>query len=262
MWTSRRAPALVSALMVGLVGCGGSMPPPTRSDAASAAPEAPTRASEAAPIQPTPDRSARGSSLDRIMRAHFEEALMIRQAVIAGTPERAAEPASALAHARDMDQLPEGWRGFVERMQEVASRLEDSVLISRAASATADLGVACGMCHQQRGGPLASTERAPAEGTTLDSRMQRHVWATERLWEGLYVPSDDAWNLGAAALSAAPFPSEVLNEGGVYARTAAADLARLVGKASERRTLLDRASLYAELLLTCGSCHRATRVTH
>lgn len=196
------------------------------------------------------------------MQGHFEEALQIRQAVIAGTPEKAAEPASALAHARDLDQLPEGWRGFVERMQEVALRLEDSSLVSRAATATADLGVACGMCHQQRGGPRASSEPAPAEGASLASRMQRHAWAAERLWEGIYVPSDDAWSAGAEALSASPFPNEVLTDGDVYVRTAALEFSRLVGKASERRTLLDRAGLYADLLWTCGSCHRALRVAH
>src|SRR6185295_1100568 len=123
------------------------------------------------------------------------------------------------------------WRGFVERMQEVAGRIKDSTLISRAAAATADLGVSCGLCHQQRGGPRASKETDPGEGTSVESRMRRHVWATERLWEGLYVPSDDAWNAGAQALSTAPFPSELLKDGGVYARTAAADFARLVVKA-------------------------------
>jgi hypothetical protein len=92
--------------------------------------------------------------------------------------------------------------------------------------------------------------------------MQRHAWATERLWEGLYVPSDEAWDAGAKALSAAPFPSDVLKQGGTYARTAAADFARLVVKAPAKRTPLDRAGLYAELLLTCGSCHRAMRAAH
>jgi hypothetical protein len=194
------------------------------------------------------------------MQAHFKDALLIRQAVIAGTPENAAEPARALTHIQEADRLPESWRGFVDRMQEVAGRIQESTLVSRAAAATADLGVSCGLCHQQRGGPHASKEPAPAEGTTIESRMRRHAWATERLWEGLYVPSDDAWDAGAKALGAAPFPSEVLKQGGVYGRTAARDFARLVVKAPAKRTPRDRAELYAGLLLTCGSCHRAMNV--
>jgi hypothetical protein len=260
----------VWAVMAGLISCGGATPPPAPPETAISpepTPAALAPVSEPAPLEQgdkAPEKPAvprDGASLDRIMQAHFKDALLIRQAVIAGTPENAAEPALALTHVQDAEHLPESWRGFVERMQEVAGRIKDSTLVSRAAAATADLGVSCGLCHQQRGGPQASKEPAPAEGTTIESRMQRHAWATERLWEGLYVPSDDAWNAGARALSAAPFPSEVLNNGGVHARSAAGDFARLVVKAPAKQTPRDRAGLYAELLLTCGACHQAMKAT-
>jgi hypothetical protein len=271
MRVSRPKLAFVWAVMTGLVGCGGSTPPPAPPEATVSpepAPATSTAASESAPTEQKPaapekpDVPPAGAPLERIMQAHFKDALLIRQAVIAGKPEDAVDPAFALTRTGDLDHLPEGWRGFVERMQEVAGRIKDSTLVSRAAAATADLGVSCGMCHQQRGGPQASKEPAPAEGTTVESRMQRHVWATERLWEGLYVPSDDAWNAGARALSSAPFPSQVLKDGGVYARSAAGDFARLVAKAPAKRIPRDRAELYAELLLTCGSCHQAIKATH
>ena len=89
--------------------------------------------------------------------------------------------------------------------------------------------------------------------------MKRHAWASERLWEALAVPSDDAWNAGAKALSSDPFPQEVLKDGGVEARSAASDFAKLVAKAPAKKTTKDRAALYAELLVTCGTCHHATR---
>lgn len=44
-----------------------------------------------------PDMPRPGASVDRVMRAHFHDALLIREAVIAGTPERAANPATVLA---------------------------------------------------------------------------------------------------------------------------------------------------------------------
>jgi len=191
------------------------------------------------------------------MQAHFTDALLIRRAVIAGTPEQAASPAEALAKAANLDALPAGWRPFVERMQQIARRITDSTSASQAAAATADLGVACGDCHRQRGGPKASTEPPPAEGTALADRMQRHVWATERLWEGLTVPSSEAWTKGANALSTTPFPAELLKQGGVHSRSAAGDFARLVGKAPTKKKVEERAALYAELLVTCGGCHRA-----
>jgi mono/diheme cytochrome c family protein len=191
------------------------------------------------------------------MQAHFTDALLIRKAVIAGKPEQAAAPAEALAKAENLDNLPAGWRQFVEQMQQSARRITDSTSAAQAAAATADLGVACGNCHLQRGGPEASSAPPPAEGTALTDRMQRHVWATERLWEGLTVPSSKAWDAGAKALSTSPFPAEILKQGGVHSRAAAGDFAKLVVKAPTRKTVEGRAALYAELLVVCGGCHRA-----
>lgn len=191
------------------------------------------------------------------MRAHFTDALLIRKAVIAGTPERAAEPAEALAKAENLDDVPASWRASLARMQQVAARINNSTSAAQAAAATADLGVACGECHQKLGGPNAWSGPPPPEGTALVERMQRHAWATERLWEGLTVPSGDAWNAGAKALSASPFPAEVLKQGGVHGRSVAGDFAKLVVKAPTKKTVEERATLYAELLVTCGGCHRA-----
>lgn len=263
--------ALWLALSAGLVGCGGSAPPPAPPETApppAAAPAEPAAAPEPAPAeptvdaQPTPDNPPMGSSVERIMQAHFKDALLIRQAVIAGKPEEAANPATVISHIRDLDKLPEGWQPFVERMQQTAQRITDSTNAAQTAAAAADLGVSCGMCHQQlKGGPKPSSEPAPAEGTTVAARMARHAWATERLWEGLSVPSNDAWNAGAKALSTDPFPKEVLKDGGVHARSAAGDFVKIVAKAPTKKTAEERAALYAELLVTCGTCHRAVKST-
>jgi cytochrome c553 len=200
-----------------------------------------------------------GSNLDRVMRAHFKDALLIREAVIAGTPEQAANPATVLALIEDLDTLPPGWRDFVARMQQDARRITDSTSSAQAAAAAADLGVACGLCHQQHGGPKAAVESPPTEGTQLEARMKRHVWAADRLWEGLMIPSNDAWIAGTKALSTSPFPPEVLKEGGVNARSAASEFAKIVGRAPTKKKLEERAALYAELLVTCGNCHRAMK---
>jgi hypothetical protein len=191
------------------------------------------------------------------MQAHFTDALLIRKAVIAGTPQQAAAPAEALAKAENLDNLPAGWAQFVEPMQQTARRITDGTSAAQIAAATADLGVACGKCHLQRGGPKAWSAPPPTPGTTLTDRMQRHVWATERLWEGLTIPSSKAWDAGAKALSTEPFPAEILNRGGVHVRSAASDFAKLVVKAPTSKTVEERATLYAELLLVCGGCHRA-----
>lgn len=256
-----------------LMGCGSATqtagPPPTpespRATEAAKSSASPSPAPSAEPVavgrepggDTKPDSPPPGASHTRLMHAHFTNALLIRKAVIAGTPERAGEPAEALAKAENPKDLPAAWRESLERMQQIAGHINDSTNAAQAAAATADLGVACGGCHQSLGGPKASSEPPPPEGTSLSQRMQRHTWATERLWEGLTVPSSDAWNAGAKALSGNPFPDEVLKRGGVHARSAAGDLAKLVVKAPGKKTPAERAALYAELLVTCGGCHRA-----
>jgi hypothetical protein len=265
--------AAVLGLVAGLGNCGGAAPPRASSaPPQSAAPAEPARTDPAkdpaAPAEPgpvgqrtdevtTPDTPPPGASTGRLMQAHFTDALLIRKAVIAGTPERASRPAEALANAENLDDLPPGWRQFVEQMQQIARRINDSTSSAQAAGATADLGVTCGGCHVQRGGPKASSTPAPPEGQALAERMQRHAWATERLWEGLTVPSSEAWDAGAKVLSSSPFSAQTLPRGGMRARSAASDFAKLVAKAPSKKTVEARAALYAELLVVCGGCHRA-----
>lgn len=267
--------AAMLGLTAGLGSCGSAKPspaspPPAAAPTTAAArttaetakpPQAAAPVGQGAGANPKPDAPPPGASTDRVMRAHFADALLIRKAVIAGTPERAAEPAEFLANAQQLADIPASWRPSLERMQQVAGRINNSTSAAQAAGATADLGVACGECHQRLGGPKASNEAPPPEGTALVERMQRHVWATERLWEGLTVPSGEAWNAGAKALSASPFPAEVLKQGGVHGRSAAGDFTKLVVKAPSKKTVEERAALYAELLVTCGGCHRAINET-
>ncbi len=266
--------AVGSVVIAGFVACGGSQPPPA--PASSAPPSAdnsqpaevtPPEAAETAPGEPAadepekpaeqPDVPPEGATVDRIMQAHFKDALLIREAVIDGRPEDAVDPAYVIANIQDLDKLPAGWQSFVEHMQATARRLSNSTTAAAAAGAAADLGVSCGLCHQRHGGPKVSTEPPPPKGDTMESRMQHHVWATERLWEGLAIPSSEAWNKGANALSTEPFPAQLLKEGGVDVRSAAKDFEKLVAKAPAKKTAQERAGLYAELLVTCGTCHAA-----
>ena len=131
--------------------------------------------------------------------------------------------------------------------------------IPAAAAAIADIGIACGACHKVAGGPTAKADAPPSTDATLASRMRRHVWATDRLWEGIIVPSDASWKAGAAALSGEPFPKEVLDRGDVHARGAADRFKSLVATAASKKKPDERGQLYATLLETCSACHVVTR---
>lgn len=277
MRTTHQSVMVGSIVWLALLGCGGSAKPTTTpagdattpeasnsADASSSAPNADDQA--AATSEATSGAPGTGAQLDvpphgassgRIMKAHFTDALLIRQAVIDGRPDLASNPATVIANAQTVDKAPDGWRPFILDMQQTAQRITDASTPAVVAAAAADLGVACGACHVKFGGPEPSKDAPPARGETVESRMAHHAWATERLWEALSVPSDAAWYAGAKELSTDPFPAEILKEGGVNARSAAADFVKLVAKAPAKKSMPDRAALYAELLVTCGTCHQA-----
>src|SRR5450432_896131 len=119
--------AAMLSLTAGLGSCGGAEPSPASPPPAAASPAAAPTIAETAKAEPPrgahpvpvgqgaganakPVAPPPGASTERLMRAHFTDALLIRKAVIAGTPERAAEPAEALAKAENLEDVPASWR--------------------------------------------------------------------------------------------------------------------------------------------------------
>ena len=208
-----------------------------------------------AAAEPVPAAHSSESPTERLMRQHFKSAESIRLAVISGKQDDIFKPARTLVYLSDVQTLPEDWQEPIARMQDAADRLKGSQDMVTAAAATADIGTSCGLCHQGSGGPHITVSDPPSSDGTVAARMRQHAWATERLWEGLYVPSDEAWNAGVALLSDHPFPQEALDTKGGYARTAAQDFAKIVAAAPHAKKTEDKANIYAQLLATCAVCH-------
>ena len=82
--------------------------------------------------------------------------------------------------------------------------------------------------------------------------MVRHLWAADRMWEGLVGPSDDAWLAGSSALAGSLSlpsgnvrgPEELLRQVGA-----------LAGEAETATGQEARAEIYGRLLGTCSQCH-------
>jgi hypothetical protein len=193
------------------------------------------------------------------MRSHFKEASLIRTAVIDGKVADAVAPAEALGNNEGLGKMDPSWQSSIDVLEYAAKRIQHSSDVPGVAAAIADIAIACGACHKVAGGPKAKVDAPPPVDASLASRMHRHVWAAERLWDGLTVPSDASWNAGAAALAGDPFPKEVLDKGGVHARSAAAKLKTLVASAASKKKPDERGQLYATLLETCAACHVVTR---
>lgn len=260
---AHRARAVALAFALAVPGCGGAT-------SSSAGPEVPPSAATPAPKEAEPSERAdaeepaaksvtpaSGSRTERLMKEHFKSANAIRLAVIDGNRDEIFKPSRKLVYLSDVEELPPDWQGPMKRMQDSAERLKDSHDMATAAAAMADIGTSCGLCHQQLGGPHADVQAPPSSNGSLLDRMHQHAWATERLWEGLYVPSIEAWNAGIAVLTDKPFPDEVLHERGVYARSAAQDFQKVIATAPREAKAEEKATIYAKLLTTCAACHLA-----
>lgn len=226
--------------------------PPPRLASPDSAAQGPAKAPDA-----KPDTS--GTPRERLMRSHFREAALIRKAVIDGMLADAVAPADALAKTEGFGKIDPAWQSSIDVLQYAAKRIQHGSDIPSTAAAVADIGIACGACHKAAGGPRATVEQPPSADGSLESRMRRHVWATERLWEGIFVPSDASWKAGGDALSREPFPKEVLDKGGVHGRSAANRFTSIVATLPSKKTPQDRGQVYASLLETCSACHVVTR---
>ncbi len=207
--------------------------------------------------EPRNEREIAGATAAQ-MANHFDEALAIRDALIEGDLEAARHRARSLVERRPTD-LPGQAARYVAEFRAAAQAVVEAPDRGTAARAVGRLGASCGACHR---GSNVQVELEPPAPPPTDpgaiGHMLRHLWAADRLWEGLVVPSDEAWAQGAAALADAALRPEALSpDVPLYPRIEALAL-RVHSLAGEGKTAVDtglRIDIYAGLLATCARCH-------
>ncbi len=138
------------------------------------------------------------------MFAHFMQVGVIQSAVVNGDVDATRRPARWLASHKET-QFPADAQPALEQMRAEARVMLAQNELTDIARSLARMGTACGACHQiTNGGPKINLSEAPPLTNAPDEHMQRHVWALDRMWEGLIGPSDAAWRAGASALVNAP----------------------------------------------------------
>jgi len=187
------------------------------------------------------------------MHVDFSKTVDIQTAIIQGDLDRAREAASWLAGQHPVGPTPPDsstHRPDLGKSAALIARAED---LSTAAAETGRIGAACGTCHVATGGgPRFDLQSSPPGGNSQGATMVRHLWAVDRMWEGLVGPSDGAWSAGSRALSASLSlasgtvrgPEELLREVGSLAEEAA-----------EAEGQPARADVYGRLIATCSRCH-------
>ena len=198
------------------------------------------------------------------MTDHFYRMSELQRALINGDLAATKDPAAWLADHPTSAAVPEAWTELLVPFRSAANRVVEARDIQAAATATAQAAGACGSCHEMLGADIGfPVEAAPVEGSDVIPHMQRHAWASGRMWEGLLGPSALVWQEGARLLGEAPLapaqldaPIEVLSEVSELERRVHA----LGAQAVEADDQDNRAEIYGRLLGTCARCHRLTGV--
>jgi cytochrome c553 len=235
-----------------------STAPPPRAQHASpgAAPVEPP------PVPPAPEPEPR-AELAQHMADHFGIALQARDAVIRGEPDGARGALIWLAQHSYSGEVPDAWAEWVRAMQAAAAVARDSDNLRVQAAAVANMAARCADCHRAQQAKVAfepagfeeALEPNPTE--PLQDRMHRHLWAAERMWEGLIADDPGRYAAGAAVLAEAP-PTGGADPGlGAHLKA----VQELGLRARKATTGEGRTNLYAEFLSRCAACHseRAVR---
>lgn len=218
----------------------------------------PAPAAEPAPapsgIPPAPEPS---EFLAEHMKDHFGAALQARDAVIRGEQQGAYGALVWLAQRNYAGIVPAEWSESVKAMQAAAAVARDTDNLRVQAAAVANLAGRCADCHRARQARLElaaagfEEELEPNPTEPLKARMHRHLWAAERMWEGLIADEPARYAVGAAVLA------DARPAAGADPKLAAQlQAVRELGtRAQQAATPQARANAYAEFLARCASCH-------
>ncbi len=204
------------------------------------------------------DRATAAATAEQ-MTGHFDDALAVRDALIEGDLEAARRRARSLTAWRLSDLRAEA-AGYVTEFRAAAQAVRDARDRGTLARAVGRLAASCGACHRGSNVRVELEPATPPPGEPgAAAHMRRHLWAADRFWEGLIVPSDDAWARGAEALATAALRPETLTPDlPVYPRVEAL-AQRVHALAEEGSRTADtgaRIDIYAGMLATCARCHR------
>lgn len=200
---------------------------------------------------------------DMMVRFHMHENFgvlhTLQQFLVRGRFDAAKQLAGAMAQAPDEPGLST-WAAQTARVREKALAIANARNLEEALRAEAHLAQACASCHVDSGAQpeFDHVPTLPPDRATVEARMARHVWASDRLWEGMLGNADDSWRSGLDVLAATPLPNDMLGR----ARTPIAKtLQRLAKDARKETTLAGRADSYGEILVQCAACHAQPAAT-
>lgn len=191
------------------------------------------------------------------MLDHFADATLAQTALINGDIHSLRKHARSLASHTPVANLPVGGAPFVARFQELAGKAATASDRQQIATALAGMAGQCGACHSHFNVMTGIPVQTEMPDTSGAAGMAGHIWAADRLWEGLIAPSDEAWMQGAITLRHAPLtlPAKIADVDPEMIAPLRGQI-RDIGQAAQRTFDRDeQVSLYGRLLPLCAACH-------
>lgn len=203
-----------------------------------------------------PDDPAVRFEHDMTVRFHMHENYGLVQAIERLLIRNKLDDAKSFANAIALAPDEHGEQAFAveaARVRAAAASLARSATVEEACRRTATLAGECAGCHVASGvmPEFASPPKLPPDGTSIDARMARHLWAGDRLWEGVIGGVDDSWRTGLDVLAATPLPATTL---GTEREALARQLQRLAKRGHDVKAT-ERPAAYGDILATCAACH-------
>lgn len=215
--------------------------------------------------EPEPPPPARFEH-DMIVRFHMHENFDLLRAIekllLRGRLDDAKALAQAIAEAPDEPGLG-ALAPHAIRVRDQAANLARAPTVDEACRREARLAVACAGCHVETGvmPALSSLPPIPPDRNTIEARMARHLWATDRLWEAVVGGGNEPWVNGLDVLSATPFPFRAALDDRAGLAKQLQQVASAARKRSSKDDLTERGRVYGQILTICATCHTSSTIT-
>ena len=197
---------------------------------------------------------------DMMVRFHMHENFDLLRAIekllIRGKLADATALARSIAEAPDEPGLG-AWSPSATRVRELAAALARAPTVEEGCQRAARLAVACASCHAEAGvvPALSTVPAVPPDKPTIEARMARHLWATDRLWEATVGGGDEPWIKGLDVLATSPFPFRDSGDDRVRLARRLQVLADGARKRKPIDSAAERGRAYGEILTVCATCH-------
>lgn len=188
------------------------------------------------------------------MQQHWLAGKALHEAMADGDLTAARRAAAAIAEVDEIPGLLLEHGPYLQRMRDEAGAVAEAEKFDEAALATGRMAARCGDCHIRGGyGPTFEGSSVAPSGANGNVRhMTGHVWAMDRMWEGMIGPSIDRWKAGARVLADQPISAMGMSPdvGLMAARVHELGSLALADENSQVR-----GERFGEILINCAGCH-------